>query len=147
MWNCRSIFHFLLFNLIPNRLLSPQTHLPSKPKYRRKTQPSVAMAISSSSGSNSIDYPSSPSSSNLSASNLDSIPESRVKKTGRNRSGNRGYRSNRPGPVPVPAGFKPAQIQILNLNFKTWKNPKKFLKILQVATNLMVSNFFKYSFI
>jgi len=72
---------------------------------------------------------------------------SRVKKTGRNRSGNRGYRSNRPGPVPVPAGFKPAQIQILNLNFKTWKNPKKFLKILQVATNLMVSNFFKYSFI
>ena len=71
----------------------------------------------------------------------------RVKKTGRNRSGNRGYRSNRPGPVPVPAGFKPAQIQILNLNFKTWKNPKKFLKILQVATNLMVSNFFKYSFI
>jgi len=72
---------------------------------------------------------------------------STVKKTGRNRSGNRGYRSNRPGPVPVPAGFKPAQIQILNLNFKTWKNPKKFLKILQVATNLMVSNFFKYSFI
>ena len=42
---------------------------------------------------------------------------------------------------------KPAQIQILNLNFKIWKNPKKFLKILQVATNLMVSNFFKYSFI
>ena len=35
------------------------------------------MAISSSSGSNSIDYPSSPSSSNLSASSLDSIPESR----------------------------------------------------------------------
>ena len=31
----------------------------------------------------------------------------RVKKTGRNRSGYRGYRSNRPGPVPVPAGFKP----------------------------------------
>ena len=28
------------------------------------------------------------------------------------------YRSNRPGPVPVPAGFKPAQIQILNLNSK-----------------------------
>ena len=35
------------------------------------------MAISSSSGSNSIDYSSSPSSSNLSASSLDSIPESR----------------------------------------------------------------------
>ena len=52
----------------------------------------------------------------------------RVKKTGRNRSGNRGYRSNRPGPVPVPAGFKPAQIQILNLNSKKWKNIKKNLK-------------------
>ena len=35
------------------------------------------MAISSSSGSTSIDYPSSPSSSSLSASSLDSIPESR----------------------------------------------------------------------
>jgi len=34
------------------------------------------MAISSSSGSTSIDYPSSPSSSSLSASPLDSIPES-----------------------------------------------------------------------
>ena len=52
----------------------------------------------------------------------------RVKKTGRNRSGNRSYRSNRPGPVPVPAGFKPAQIQILNLNSKKWKNPQKNLK-------------------
>src|SRR6185437_10426753 len=35
------------------------------------------MAISSSSGSNSIGHPSSPSSSSLSASSLDSIPESR----------------------------------------------------------------------
>ena len=35
------------------------------------------MAISSSSASNFIDYPSSPSSSSLSASSLDSIPESR----------------------------------------------------------------------
>ena len=35
------------------------------------------MAISSSSGSNSIGHSSSPSSSNLSASSLDSIPESR----------------------------------------------------------------------
>ena len=34
------------------------------------------MAISSSSGSNSIGHPSSPSSSSLSASSLDSIPES-----------------------------------------------------------------------
>jgi len=50
-------------------------------------------------------------------------------------------------PVPVPVGFKPAQIQILNLNSKKWKNPKKILKILQVATNLMMLNFFKYSFI
>src|SRR6185312_1463523 len=67
--------------------------------------------------------------------------------TGRNRSGYRGYRSNRPGPVPVPAGFKPVQIQILNLNSKKWKNSKNILKILQVATNLMMSKFFKYSFI
>ena len=62
-------------------------------------------------------------------------------------TGYRGYRSNRPGPVPVPAGFKSAQIQILNLNSKKWKNPQKILKILQVVTNLMMSNFFKYSFI
>ena len=31
--------------------------------------------------------------------------------------------------------------------FKKWKIPKKFLKILQGATNLMVSNFLKNSFI
>ena len=65
----------------------------------------------------------------------------RVLNPDRNRSGYRGYRSNQPGSV--PAGFKPAQIQILNLNLKN----KKFLKIFQVATNLMVSKFFKYSFI
>ena len=70
-------------------------------------------------------------------------PTTRVHQTVRNRTGYRGYRSNRPGPVPVPGGQKPAQIQILNLNSKKWKNPKKFLKILQVATNLMVSNFFQ----
>ena len=35
-----------------------------------------------------------------------------------------------------------------NSNFKfKFKKNKKFLKIFQVATNLMVSNFFKYSFI
>ena len=34
-----------------------------------------------------------------------------------------------------------------NLNSEEWKNSKKFLKILQVATNLMVSKFFKYSLI
>jgi len=71
----------------------------------------------------------------------------RVKKTAGNRTGYRGYRSNRPGPVPVPAGSNRAQIQILNLNSKKWKNPQKILKILQVVTNLMMSNFFKYSFI
>ena len=32
------------------------------------------------------------------------------------------------GPVLIPAGFKPVQIQILNLNSKKWKNPKKNLK-------------------
>ena len=71
----------------------------------------------------------------------------RVKKTAGNRTGYRGYRSNRPGPVPVPAGSNRVQIQILNLNSKKWKNPQKILKILQVVTNLMMSNFFKYSFI
>ena len=34
------------------------------------------------------------------------LTAARVKKTGRNRSGYRGYRSNWPGLVPVPAGFK-----------------------------------------
>ena len=69
------------------------------------------------------------------------IYTSRVYKTGGNRSGLTGYRSNRSGTVPVWAGTKPAQIQNLNLN------SKKFLKILQGATNLMVSNFLKNSFI
>ena len=45
------------------------------------------------------------------------------------------------------ARTKPAQIQNLNLNFKKWKNFKKFLKIIQGATNLMVSNFLKNSFV
>ena len=71
----------------------------------------------------------------------------RVYKTGGNRSGLTGYRSNRSGPVPVWAGIKPAQIQNLNLNSKKWKIPKKFLKILQGATNLIVSNFLKNSFV
>jgi len=68
----------------------------------------------------------------------------RVKFTDRNRSGYRGNRSNRSGPVPVWGGYKPVQIQNSNLNLKKMR---KFLKILQVATNLMVSNCFKYSFI
>ena len=75
------------------------------------------------------------------------VVDTRVKKTAGNRTGYRGYRSNRPGPVPVPAGSNRAQIQILNLNSKKWKNPQKILKILKVVTNLMMSNFFKYSFI
>ena len=69
----------------------------------------------------------------------------RVFNPDRNRAGNRGNWSNRS--EPVPAGFKPVQIQNSNLNFKNEKFSKKFLKILQVATNLMVSIFFKYSFI
>jgi len=64
-----------------------------------------------------------------------------------NRSGLTGYRSNRSGPVPVSAGTQPAKIQNLNLNSKNEKFLKKFLKILQVVMNLMVSNFFKNSFI
>jgi len=58
-----------------------------------------------------------------------------------------GYRSNRFGPVPVSAGTQSAKIQNLNLNSKNEKYPKKFLKILQGAMNLMVSNFLKKSFI
>ena len=44
-------------------------------------------------------------------------------------------------------GTKPAQIQNLNLNSKKMKNSQKILKILQGASNLMVSNFLKNSFI
>jgi len=55
--------------------------------------------------------------------------------------------SNQSGPVPVSAGIQPVKIQNLNLNSKKLKIPKKFLKILQGATNLMVSNFLKNSFI
>ena len=51
------------------------------------------------------------------------------------------------GPVPVWSGMKPVQIQNLNLNSKKWKISKKFLKIFQGATNLMVSNFLKNSFV
>ena len=67
----------------------------------------------------------------------------RVSLTGGNRSGLAGYRSTRSGPVPVSAGTQPAKIQNLNLNLKN----EKFPKILQVAMNLMVSNFLKNSFI
>ena len=45
-------------------------------------------------------------------------------------------------PVPNRPKFK-IQIWIQ----KKWKNPKKFLKILQGATNLMVLNFLKNSFV
>jgi hypothetical protein len=43
---------------------------------------------------------------------------SRVNRTGRNRSGYRGNRWNRTGTVPVPAGFKPMEFKMLNLNSK-----------------------------
>ena len=71
----------------------------------------------------------------------------RVNQTGGNRSGLTDYRSNRSGPVSVWAGIKPAQIQNSNLNLKNEKFLKKILKILQGATNIMVSNFLKKSFI
>ena len=65
----------------------------------------------------------------------------RVNQTGGNRSNLTGYRPNRFGLVSVWAGTKSVQIQNLNLNLKN----EKFLKILQGATNLMVSNFLKNS--
>jgi len=49
---------------------------------------------------------------------------SRVYKTGGNRSSLTGYRSNRSGPVTVPAGTQPAKIQILKLNSKNEKFTK-----------------------
>ena len=53
---------------------------------------------------------------------LDAVPLAcgggggRVKKTAGNRTGYRGYRCNRSGPVPVPGGSNRGKIQILNLN-------------------------------
>jgi len=55
------------------------------------------------------------------------VHAARVLNFDRNRSGNRGYRSNRSGPVPVPASFKLAQIQNSNLNLKNEKNSKNTL--------------------
>jgi hypothetical protein len=74
-------------------------------------------------------------------------PYSRVNRTGGNRSGNRGNRSYRSGPVLVPVGSQPVQIQILNLNSKKIKNLTKLSKILQRVYNIMVSKTFKYSFV
>ena len=70
---------------------------------------------------------------------------SRVNETGGNRSGLTGYRSNRAG-----SGFgrySTGQNSKFKFKFKKWKIPKKFLKIIQGAMNLMVSNFLKNSFI
>ena len=65
------------------------------------------------------------SNARLAATGLDRRrPMHKVNLTGGNRSGLTGYRSNRSGPVPVPAGTQPAKIQILNLNSKN----KKFSK-------------------
>ena len=68
----------------------------------------------------------------------------RVKNTDRNRSGLTGN---------TDLGqfrFRPSQIGLnskFKFEFQKIKNSQKFLKILQVATNLILSNFFKYSFI
>ena len=63
----------------------------------------------------------------------------RVYKTGGNN------RSNRSGPVPVWAGRYQTDT---NSKFEfEFKKNEKFLKILQGATNLMVSNFLKNSFV
>ena len=56
-------------------------------------------------------------------------------------------RSNGSGQVPVWTGTKPVQIQNSNSNLKKIKNSQKFLRILEGATNLIVSNFLKNSFI
>ena len=55
--------------------------------------------------------------------------------------------SPNPGQPDVPVWTGTKLVQIQNLNSKKWKILKKFLKILQGATNLMVSNFLKNSFI
>ena len=70
-----------------------------------------------------------------------------VPQTVGNRSGLTGYRSNRSGPVPVWSGINRSKFKIWIWIQKKWKILKKFLKILQDATNLMVSNFLKNSFI
>jgi hypothetical protein len=48
----------------------------------------------------------------------------RVNGTGRNRSGYRGNRWNRTGPVPVPVGSIPVKFKILSLNSKNKKISK-----------------------
>ena len=60
---------------------------------------------------------------------------SRVNRTVGNRSGSGSVR------------YETGQNSKFKFEFKKLKFSNKFLKILQVATNLMVSNFFKYLFI
>ena len=55
--------------------------------------------------------------------------------------GNRSYRSNRSGPIPVWTGTKPAQIQNSNLNSKN----EKFSKIPKNTSRCDESNGVKFS--
>jgi hypothetical protein len=57
----------------------------------------------------------------------------RVHRTGGNGSGNCGNRCYRSGPVPVPIGSQPVQIQNLNLNSKNEKNSQNSQKYFKVC--------------
>jgi hypothetical protein len=62
--------------------------------------------------------------------------------------GNRpGYRSNRPGPVTVSAGYQPVGLKNFEFEFKKLKNVEKSQKILRDLLSLMVSIFLQTSFI
>ena len=71
----------------------------------------------------------------------------KVNQTGGNRSGLTGYRSNRSGSGSGSGRYSTGQNSNFKFEFKKWKIPKKFRKILQGVMNLMVSNFLKNSFI
>jgi hypothetical protein len=50
------------------------------------------------------------------------------------------YRSNRPGPVTVPAGYQPLGLNSFEFEFQKLKIVGKSLKILRDLLSVMVSN-------
>jgi hypothetical protein len=73
--------------------------------------------------------------------------ETRVYLTVGNRSGYRGNRSNRTGPVTVPADYQPGVFKNFGFKFKKLKNEEKISKILHDLLSIIVSIFFQTSFI